>query len=106
MAIARRRQGRRHSPARRFKADDGQALAATAVAGLGLAIRPEFLTDEHVGSDARVTVLADYPVPEGGILVVRAPGFHPARNVKLLTEPLIERFCEPKAPTSSARGWK
>jgi DNA-binding transcriptional LysR family regulator len=91
-------------PRGRFKADNGQALAAAAVAGLGLAILPDFLIDEHIASGALVAVLTNYPVPEAGIFVVRPPGIHPPRKVKLLTELLVERFGGPESRTAKKRG--
>jgi len=91
-------------PRGRFEADNGQALAAAAVAGLGLAILPDFSTDEHIASGALVAVLADYPVPEGGIVVVRPPAGHPPRKVELQTEPLVERFSEPGSRTDQLQG--
>jgi DNA-binding transcriptional LysR family regulator len=87
-------------PQGRFKADNGQALAAAAVAGLGLAALPDFLTDEYVASGQLVAVLTDYPVPEAGIFVVRPPGSHPPRKVRALIELLVERFgAQDCAPT-------
>ena len=76
----------------RFKADNGTALAAAAVAGLGVAYLPDFLTDHYVATGALVPVMTRFPVPEGGIFVVRPPGAHPARKVRVLTELLIEHF--------------
>jgi DNA-binding transcriptional LysR family regulator len=79
-------------PQGRFKADHGTALAAAAVAGLGIAALPDFLTENHLASGALVAVMTRYPPPEGGIFVVRPPGPHPARKVRVLTELLIEHF--------------
>ena len=79
-------------PQGRFKADNGVALAAAAVAGLGLAALPDFLTENYLASGALVSVMPGYPSPEGGIFVVRPPGAHPARKVRVLTELLIEHF--------------
>jgi DNA-binding transcriptional LysR family regulator len=79
-------------PQGRFKADNGPALAAAAVAGIGVALLPDFLTDDYVASGALVPVMTLYPVTEGGIFVVRAPGAHPARKIRVLTELLIEYF--------------
>jgi DNA-binding transcriptional LysR family regulator len=79
-------------PRGRFKADNGTALAAAAVAGLGIAILPNFLTDQYVASGALVPVMTRFPPAEGGIFVVRPPGAHPARKVRVLTELLIEHF--------------
>src|SRR5580693_748894 len=77
------------NPRGRFKADNGTALAAAAVAGLGVAALPDFLTDQYVTSGALVPVMTRFPLPEAGIFVVRPPGTHPARKVRVLTELLI-----------------
>ena len=79
-------------PQGRFKADNGQALVAAALAGIGIAALPDFLIDEHLASGALVPLLVDYPLPEAGLYVVRPPGSHPPRKVRTLTEILIEKF--------------
>jgi DNA-binding transcriptional LysR family regulator len=81
-------------PRGRFKADNGTALAAAAVAGLGIAYLPDFLTDHYVVSGALVPVMTRFPVPEAGIFVLRAPGAHPSRKIRVLTELLIEHFAQ------------
>ena len=80
------------NPRGRFKADNGTALAAAAVAGLGVAYLPDFLTDHYVTTGALVPVMTRFPVPEAGIYVVRSPGAYPTRKVRVLTELLIEHF--------------
>ena len=79
-------------PQGRFKADNGAALAAAAVAGLGIAWLPDCLTEDHLASGALVPVMTRYPVPTAGVFVVRPPGQRPARKVRVLTELLIEHF--------------
>jgi DNA-binding transcriptional LysR family regulator len=79
-------------PQGRFKADNGTALVAAAVAGLGIAWLPDHLIKSHLDSGALVDVMPRYPVPTAGIFVVRPPGQHPTRKVRVLTELLIERF--------------
>ena len=79
-------------PQGRFKADNGTALAAAAVAGLGIAALPDFLIADHVASGALVPVMTRYPPPEAGLYVVRPPGQYPARKIRVLTELLIEHF--------------
>jgi DNA-binding transcriptional LysR family regulator len=79
-------------PHGRFKADNGMALTAAAVAGLGIAWLPDCLTHEHVISGALVPVLTHHPPPPAGAYVVRPPGQHPARKIRVLTELLIEYF--------------
>jgi hypothetical protein len=36
--------------------------------------------------------MTPYPVPTGGMFVVRPPGLHATRKVRVLTELLIEHF--------------
>ena len=79
-------------PQGRFKADNGMALAAAAVAGLGIAALPEFLTEKELASGTLVALMNSYPLTEIGIYIVRPPGHHPARKVRVLTELLIEHF--------------
>ncbi|NTZ09073.1 LysR family transcriptional regulator [Burkholderia metallica] len=77
-------------PQGRFKADSGVALVGAAVAGLGVAVVPDYLVDEHIASGALVPVMKRHPPPPAGIYVVRPPGQHPARKVRVLTELLVE----------------
>ncbi len=79
-------------PQGRFKADNGTALAAAAVAGLGIAWLPDHLIKSYLDSGALVQVMTRYPVPTGGMFVVRPPGQHSTRKVRVLTELLIEHF--------------
>ncbi|MHC4053885.1 LysR family transcriptional regulator [Bradyrhizobium sp. 25ACV] len=81
-------------PQGRFKADNGTALVLAATAGLGIAYLPDSLTREYVASGALVPVMTRYPPPPAGAYVIRPPGQHPARKIRVLTELLIE-YCEP-----------
>jgi DNA-binding transcriptional LysR family regulator len=83
-------------PQGRFKADNGTALVAAALAGLGIAYLPDGLIHEHLASGALVPVMTRHPIPPAGAYVVRPPSQHPARKVRVLTEMLIE--CFEKAP--------
>ncbi len=78
-------------PRGRFKADNGAALVAAALAGIGVAILPVKLIQEHLDSGALVEVMPRYPVPALGIYVVRPPGL-PSRKIRVLIEMLIECF--------------
>jgi DNA-binding transcriptional LysR family regulator len=77
-------------PQGRFKADNGTALVAAAVAGLGIAYIPDAVIQEYLNSGALVPVLTRYPPPPAGAYVVRPPGQHPARKIRVLTDLLIE----------------
>lgn len=79
-------------PQGRFKADSATALAAAAAAGLGIAWLPDCITYGYVASGALVPILTRYPVPPGAAYVVRPPGQHPTRKVRVLTEMLTEYF--------------
>jgi len=79
-------------PQGRFKADNGTALAAAAVAGLGIAWLPDHLIEGYLDSGSLVPVMTRYPVPTAGMFVVRPPGEHSTRKVRVLTELLIEHF--------------
>lgn len=79
-------------PQGRFKADNATALAAAAAAGLGIAWLPDCVTHDYVASGALVAVMTRHPPPSAGSYVVRPPGQHPARKVRILTEMLIEHF--------------
>lgn len=79
-------------PQGRFKADNGVALLAAALEGLGIARLPYGLTDEHIAAGTLVEVMPKHPPPAAGIFVVRPPGQHPAKKVRVLTEMLIECF--------------
>ena len=79
-------------PRGRFKADNGEALLAAALAGLGVAALPDFMIEPHVASGALAPVLKDYPPPDAGLYVVRPPGDLPPRKVRVLTDILIEYF--------------
>lgn len=79
-------------PQGRFKADNGAALVAAAVAGLGIGHLPDIIIREHLNSGALVPVMTRYPVLPAAAYVVRPPGQHPAKKVRILAELLIEYF--------------
>ena len=89
-------------PQGRFKADNAIALIAAALAGIGLAGLPEEVIREHLASGALVPVMTRYPPPDLGIYVVRPPGQHPARKIRVLTEMLIECFGDFSSPADEA----
>lgn len=89
-------------PRGRFKADNGMALVSAAVAGLGVAYLPDWLTREYQETGALVPVMRRHQPPVAAAYVIRPPGQHPARKVRVLTELLIE-FCDPD-PTLVAVG--
>ncbi|HWW26121.1 MAG TPA: substrate binding domain-containing protein [Caulobacter sp.] len=87
-------------PQGRFKADNGTALVAAALAGLGLAWLPDDFVGEHVASGTLVPVMTRYPPPEAGVYVVRPPRQNPVRKIRVLTELLLE-YCSHPDPAAA-----
>jgi DNA-binding transcriptional LysR family regulator len=90
-------------PRARFTADNGAALVPAVLAGLGIALLPDFLIADHVASGDLVVIMPDYPMPEAGVYVVRPPGGSAPCKVRVLIDILVEknagRKCtEPAAP--------
>lgn len=79
-------------PRGRFTADNGEAVLAAALAGVGVAALPDFLIKPHVASGDLVPLLADHAIPEPGMYVVRPPGAFPSRKVRVLIDILVEHF--------------
>jgi DNA-binding transcriptional LysR family regulator len=79
-------------PQGRFKADNGTALVAAVLAGLGIACLPTGLVRRHIDAGALVPVLTKHPLRPAGAYVVRPPGQHTTRKVRILTDLLIEYF--------------
>jgi DNA-binding transcriptional LysR family regulator len=76
----------------RFSADNGAALVPAALAGLGIALLPDFLIHAHLLSGALVAVMEDYPMPEAGVYVVRPPGGSAPCKVRVLIDLMVEEF--------------
>jgi DNA-binding transcriptional LysR family regulator len=76
----------------RFTADNGAALVPAVLAGLGIALMPNFLVNEQLASGALVAIMADHPMPEAGIYVVRPPGGSASCKVRVLIDIMVERF--------------
>ena len=76
----------------RFTADNGAALVPAVLAGLGIALMPNFLVNEHLQSGALVEVMPDYPMPEAGVYVVRPPGGSAPCKVRVLIDIMVEKF--------------
>ncbi|MGR9424139.1 LysR family transcriptional regulator [Rhizobium leguminosarum] len=79
-------------PQGRFRTDNGMALASAAAEGLGIAWLPDCVTRDYLASGALVPIMTRFPLPVGGVYVVRPPSPHPSRKVRILSEFLIESF--------------
>lgn len=80
-------------PARgRFQADNGIAILTAALAGVGIAILPDFLADEPIARGELIPFLEAHLPPPAPIHVVRPPAARTPRKVAVLTDLLVERF--------------
>lgn len=79
-------------PQGRFTADNGDALAAAAVAGLGIALLPAALTEHLLAAGHLAAVLPEHPMPAAGLFMLRPPGGPPPRRVVALGDFIAERL--------------
>ena len=91
-------------PHARFTADNGAALVPAVLAGLGVALLPDFLINDHIASGAMVALLPDYPMPEAGVYVVRPPGGSASCKVRVLIDIMVEKFAGRACPVPQAPG--
>jgi len=79
-------------PQIRIRANNGDALAAAAVAGLGIVNTPAFIVDELIASGELVPILNEYRRPPLGIYAVYPPGRLMPRRVQALADFLASQF--------------
>ncbi len=79
-------------PQGRFKADNAFVIAEAAVRGIGIATLGEIIAAPYVASGALTAIMTGYSLPPVGIYVVRPPGAHLPRKVRVLIELLVEAF--------------
>src|ERR1700722_17848038 len=92
VALRRRRQDDRLASARSIPSRQRYCSCGSSRGRAWQAALPNFLTEKEIASGALVALMKSYPLPEAGLFIVRPPGHHPARKVRLLTELLIEHF--------------
>src|SRR5690606_24577199 len=56
-------------PNPRFRADNGEAVAQAAIAGLGVALLPTFLVADGIEAGRLEPLLLDYPIAEAGLFL-------------------------------------
>ncbi len=76
----------------RVHANNGEALAAAAIAGLGITAGPTFILGKHISEGSLVTILNAYQRPSTGIYAVYPPGRLLPKRVTVFTDFLGSRF--------------
>jgi len=79
-------------PHGRFKSDSAVAIAEATAAGVGIAALPDVIAERYVKRGELTPIMEDWSLPAVGIFVVRPPGQHLARKVRVLTDILLEHF--------------
>jgi DNA-binding transcriptional LysR family regulator len=79
-------------PQIRIRANNGEALAAAAIAGLGITTGPTFILGKHIVDGSLVAILNAYQRPSVGIYAVYPPGRLTPRRVQKFSDFLARRF--------------
>ena len=93
------RDGMRHTPRITFRhrANNGRMLAAMAVAGVGIALEPDFIVADEVRAGRLVRVLPDHQPPRSPISAVYPSRRHLSAKVRSFVDFLAERYAGAKA---------
>ncbi len=79
-------------PQIRIRANNGEALATAASAGLGITTGPTFILGRHIKEGSLVKILNGYQRPSVGIYAVYPPGRLTPRRIQVFSEFLAGRF--------------
>jgi DNA-binding transcriptional LysR family regulator len=75
-----------------FAANNGEALMAAALDGVGVALLPTWMCGPELQSGELAEVLADYTLPEPSVHAIYPPGRHLSAKVRAFVDFLVERF--------------
>jgi DNA-binding transcriptional LysR family regulator len=81
-------------PQIRIRANNGEALACAAIAGLGITTGPTFILGSYLREGSLVSILRDYRRPVVGIYALYPPGRMLPRRIRVFSDFLAERFGE------------
>lgn len=81
----------------RHRANNGRMLAAMAMAGVGIALEPDFIVADEVRAGRLVRVLPDYHPPRSPISAVYPSRRHLSAKVRSFVDFLAERYAGAKA---------
>jgi DNA-binding transcriptional LysR family regulator len=79
-------------PQIRIRANNGEALACAAVAGLGITTGPTFILGGYLREGSLVSILNDYRRPTVGIYALYPPGRMLPRRIQVFSDFLAGRF--------------
>lgn len=79
-------------PTTRMKANNGEAVITAAVAGLGIAAVPAFISKDLIDQGALKPILPEYRLAAGSLYAIYPPGRHLSHRVRVLIDFLTTRF--------------
>jgi DNA-binding transcriptional LysR family regulator len=80
------------NPQGRFKSDSAIAIAEAIAAGVGVGALPNVIAASYAHAGKMAPIMTKYRLPDVGIFVVRPPGQHLARKIRVLIELLVDKF--------------
>jgi DNA-binding transcriptional LysR family regulator len=80
------------APQGHFHFDNGEGLLQAAEAGLGIAALPDFIVSDGLSSGRLASLLEDYPLEGGCLVIVRPPASIVPPKVRTLTNLMIGRL--------------
>ena len=82
-------------PAGPLRANNADALTPALLAGLGLAVQPDFITWRDLAAGRLEAVMADWSPPPIALHLVAPPGGHRPARIALLIDFLAQLFADP-----------
>lgn len=74
------------------KANNGDALAKAAAAGMGISLMPDFIAEDYLGNGSLQRILLNHPQPPIGIYAVLPSNSYIPERVKLLIDYLAQQI--------------
>ena len=79
-------------PKIKFQANNGEALATAAIAGLGITTAPTFILAKYIKENKLIRVLENYPSPAVGLYAVYPPGRLIPKRIRVFSDFLKNYF--------------
>ncbi|HRP98080.1 MAG TPA: LysR family transcriptional regulator [Rhodocyclaceae bacterium] len=83
----------------RITANNGDALMAATLRGLGISIQPDFIASAHVAGGEAEAILTEYALPTLGIYAVLPSNRHVPYRVRALIDFLAQGGLDPRNPS-------